>query len=120
VGSTASIDSFISGYRPEGGPAGIRCRPKPRPAKRDFHNAATKLLRDLLKKKSEHRKGIKAGLERARAAGKRLGRARIAPEIEEAIRRSLREGGKGLQKIARQHGVGTSAVQRVKAELAQD
>ncbi len=57
-------------------------------AKRDFHNAAAKLLRDLLKKKSEHRKGIMVGLERARAAGKKLGRARIDPAIEEAIRRS--------------------------------
>ncbi len=88
-------------------------------AKRDFHAAAAKLLRGLLKQKSEHRKGIMVGLERARAAGKKLGRARIDPAIEEAIRRSLKEGGKGIHKIAAEHGVGTSAVQRIKAELAQ-
>ncbi len=89
-------------------------------AKRDFHAAATKLLSGLVKGKAEHRKGIMAGLQRARAAGKKLGRARIDPAIEEAIRRSLKEGGKGIHKIAAEHGVGTSAVQRVKSELARN
>jgi hypothetical protein len=35
-------------------------------AAREFHAAAAKLLRDLIKGKAEHRKGIIAGLERAR------------------------------------------------------
>jgi DNA invertase Pin-like site-specific DNA recombinase len=66
------------------------------------------------------RQRIHAGLTRAKKAGKRLGRARIDPSIEESIRRALRDGGKGLHKIAAEHGVGTGTVQRVKAELALD
>jgi hypothetical protein len=33
--------------------------------------------------------------------------AGFAPEIEEAIRQSFREGGKGIHKIVTEHGVGT-------------
>ena len=60
---------------------------------------------------------IQAGLARARIEGKTLGRPRTAKKTEQAIRESLAAGGKGLHKIAREHGVGTSVVQRVKAEL---
>jgi DNA invertase Pin-like site-specific DNA recombinase len=60
---------------------------------------------------------IHAGLARARKAGKVLGRARIDPAIEAAIKRSLKEGGKGLHKIAAEHGVGTGTVQRIKGEM---
>jgi DNA invertase Pin-like site-specific DNA recombinase len=64
------------------------------------------------------RQRIHAGLVRARKAGKVLGRARINPAIEDAIRRSLLKGDKGMHRIAAEHGVGTGTVQRVKAELA--
>ena len=60
---------------------------------------------------------IHAGLARAKKAGKVLGRARIDPAIEAAIKRSLNEGGKGLHKIAAEHGVGTGTVQRIKGEM---
>ena len=36
---------------------------------------------------------VYAGLRRARAQGKRLGRPRVAPEVEERIRRELRHPG---------------------------
>jgi DNA invertase Pin-like site-specific DNA recombinase len=57
---------------------------------------------------------VRAGLARARANGKRLGRPTLPPDIEEAIRASLRAG-TGILKTARTHGVGTAAVQRIKA-----
>lgn len=64
------------------------------------------------------RERVHAGLNRARAQGKRLGRPKIAPQTEQAIRAALRAGDAGLHKIAKAHGVGVSVVQRLKAELA--
>jgi len=64
------------------------------------------------------RERVHAGLNRARAQGKRLGRPRIAPQTEQAVRAALRTGDAGLHKIAKAHGVGVSVVQRLKAELA--
>ena len=55
---------------------------------------------------------IKAGLARARAQGKRLGRPPVSPEVEQAIRDARAEG-KGMLKIGRELGVGTATVQRV-------
>jgi hypothetical protein len=55
-----------------------------------------------------------AGLARAREKGVTLGRPRIAPDVEKRIQR-LRSKGHGILKIARELGVGTSAVQRVLA-----
>ncbi len=43
---------------------------------------------------------IKAGLARARAQGKRLGRPPVPPEVEQAIRDARAEG-KGMLKIAK-------------------
>ena len=60
---------------------------------------------------------VNAGLERAKAAGKLLGRPKVASGIEQAIRERL-AGGTGIQKTAREMGVGVSVVQRVKRELA--
>jgi hypothetical protein len=48
----------------------------------------------------------------ARAQGKKLGRPRVSARIEEDIRRR-RAKGLGIQKIAREVGVGVSVVQRV-------
>lgn len=55
---------------------------------------------------------VKAGLARAKAQGKRLGRPTVSAKVEDNIR-MLRETGMGKLKIARTLGVGTSTVQRV-------
>jgi DNA invertase Pin-like site-specific DNA recombinase len=55
---------------------------------------------------------INAGLRRARAQGKQLGRPPVAKRVEDAIRRK-RASGTGILKIAREVGVGVSVVQRV-------
>jgi DNA invertase Pin-like site-specific DNA recombinase len=57
---------------------------------------------------------VNAGLARARAKGKTLGRPRTAPAIEARIRR-LAARGMGKLKIARTLGVGVSVAQRVLA-----
>ncbi len=63
------------------------------------------------------RERVIAGLARAREAGRIGGRPRIAPNIERQIRQALK-GGKGMGKVAREVGVGTSVVQRIAAENA--
>jgi len=55
---------------------------------------------------------INAGLSRARAQGKKLGRPRVSLEVESKIR-ELRSMGRGIRKIAGQLGVGVSTVKRV-------
>jgi len=62
------------------------------------------------------RQRIHAGLKRAVAQGKQLGRPRIDPALEKRIQAHLR-GGKGIRKIARECGVGTGTVQRVQREM---
>jgi DNA invertase Pin-like site-specific DNA recombinase len=61
---------------------------------------------------------VQAGLRRARAQGKRLGRPRVDEKVERAIRREL-AAGRGIHAVARSVGVGAGTVQRVRAELAQ-
>jgi DNA invertase Pin-like site-specific DNA recombinase len=61
------------------------------------------------------RERVRAGLKRAQAEGKRLGRPRIAAAIEDRVR-ALRRKGKGIISIAKAVGVGTSTVQRIVAE----
>jgi len=60
------------------------------------------------------RERVRAGIARARAAGKRIGRPQVGPEIEAKIR-ALRAKGRGVVKIARTLGVGGGTVQRVLA-----
>jgi len=55
---------------------------------------------------------VSAGIARARARGKRLGRPRASAKLEERIRQ-LRSEGRGLGSIARELGCGSSLVQRV-------
>ena len=55
---------------------------------------------------------VKAGLQRARAQGKTLGRPKVSPQVEDAIRQA-KDAGTGKKKIARELGVGVSVVQRV-------
>jgi DNA invertase Pin-like site-specific DNA recombinase len=59
---------------------------------------------------------VTAGLDRARAAGVRLGRPKVEPEVEDAIRSRL-AAGEGILKVAKGLGIGTSTVQRVRASL---
>jgi DNA invertase Pin-like site-specific DNA recombinase len=63
------------------------------------------------------RERIHAGLARARAKGKRLGRKRVPARTEERIR-ELAASGVGKLKIARVLDCGVSVVQRVLAESA--
>ena len=58
------------------------------------------------------RERINAGLQRARRQGKRLGRPTVSAVVEKRIRQ-LRAKGLGINKVARQLGVGVSVVQRV-------
>jgi DNA invertase Pin-like site-specific DNA recombinase len=58
---------------------------------------------------------VKAGLARARAQGTKLGRPRVPPKVEAAVR-AARRAGKGIQRIARDIGVGVGTVQRILAE----
>jgi DNA invertase Pin-like site-specific DNA recombinase len=60
---------------------------------------------------------VHAGLRRAKAQGKRLGRPRVSPEVEQRIQRELTKG-TGIRAVARKLGVGVGIVQRVKAEAA--
>ncbi len=58
---------------------------------------------------------MKAGLERARLRGKKLGRPKVPPTVENAIL-AARAKGKGIRRIAVELGVGVGTVQRVIAE----
>jgi DNA invertase Pin-like site-specific DNA recombinase len=64
------------------------------------------LEREIIKER------IHAGLSRARAKGKKLGRKPVDAKVEERIR-ALREKGMGKVKIARTLEIGVSTVQRV-------
>ena len=59
---------------------------------------------------------VNAGLARARAAGKRLGRPPVPLEVLDVIRERL-AAGEGILKVGRSLGVGTSVVQRIKIEM---
>ena len=63
------------------------------------------------------RERVLAGLKRARARGKKLGGPSILPAKERAVRADI-EAGLGFRRIMARHGVGTSVIQRIKAELA--
>jgi DNA invertase Pin-like site-specific DNA recombinase len=58
----------------------------------------------------------KAGLARARAEGKQIGRPKIGSALEDAVRASLADG-IGILKTARTVGCGVGTVQRIKAEI---
>ena len=63
------------------------------------------------------RERVNAGLARAKAEGKQLGRPKAKTQTEEKIR-ELRAEGKGILRIAREVGCGVSVVQRVVAAQA--
>lgn len=60
---------------------------------------------------------VYAGLKRARAEGKVLGRPKVGEEVEDAIRAALSKG-TGIKATARAGGCGVGTVQRVKAKQA--
>jgi DNA invertase Pin-like site-specific DNA recombinase len=62
------------------------------------------------------RQRVNAGLKRAVEAGKTLGRPRVSAAIEKRVQAQLRAG-KGILKVAREIGVGTGTVQRIKEEM---
>lgn len=59
---------------------------------------------------------VMAGLARAKAQNKRLGRPRVSREIEDRVRKAL-AAGTGIVSVARQLGVGVSTVQRVRRDM---
>jgi DNA invertase Pin-like site-specific DNA recombinase len=63
------------------------------------------------------RSRVNAGLGRAKAAGVQLGRPKVGDHVEAAVRSRL-AAGVGILKTARECGIGVSAVQRIKAEIA--
>ena len=58
---------------------------------------------------------VRAGLARVRSEGKKLGRPRIAPDLEKRILAALKAPGRteGVRKIAARFGVDPSTVQRI-------
>jgi DNA invertase Pin-like site-specific DNA recombinase len=63
------------------------------------------------------RSRVMAGLDRYRQQGGKLGRPKVAPKVEDAIRTHLRAGN-GILKVAAMVGCGSGTVQRVKREMA--
>ena len=62
------------------------------------------------------RQRVRAGLKRAIAQGKRLGRPKVSAALEKRIQTQLRAN-KGILSVAREIGVGTGTVQRIKREM---
>jgi DNA invertase Pin-like site-specific DNA recombinase len=63
------------------------------------------------------RQRVNAGLARARAQGKRLGRPRVDHRIAARVRDELTKG-TGVVKTAKALGIGVGTVQRIKREMA--
>ncbi len=63
------------------------------------------------------RERVNAGLARAKAQGKILGRPKIDAAVEKVIANALKVGDAGIQKIAKRHGVGVGTVQRIKGAM---
>jgi DNA invertase Pin-like site-specific DNA recombinase len=57
---------------------------------------------------------VNAGLARARAQGKTLGRPKVDASVEKAVK-ALRAKGNGIRKVAAELGIGVSTVQRIDA-----
>jgi DNA invertase Pin-like site-specific DNA recombinase len=57
---------------------------------------------------------VRAGLARARASGKTLGRPKVSATMEDAIRKALADGS-GIRKVAAALSVGVGTVSRIRA-----
>jgi DNA invertase Pin-like site-specific DNA recombinase len=62
------------------------------------------------------RQRVRAGLKRAVERGATLGRPKVSRGVEKRIQGQLRTG-KGILKVARELGLGTSTVQRIAREM---
>ena len=62
------------------------------------------------------RQRVNAGLKRAVEQGKQLGRPKVGSTMEKRIQGHL-QAGRGILRVARECGVGTGTVQRVKREM---
>src|SRR5215831_800177 len=65
------------------------------------------------------RQRITAGLSRARAQGKRLGRPKVPSMVEGQVRRHLAKG-TGILKVAKVLGLGTGTVHRIKRAMVKN
>jgi DNA invertase Pin-like site-specific DNA recombinase len=65
------------------------------------------------------RSRVLAGLDRVRQQGGKLGRPKVSPTVENAIRNHL-SAGKGVLKVAALVGCGSGTVQRVKLEMGDE
>ena len=63
------------------------------------------------------RSRVKAGLERAKVHGMRLGRPRMGAKVEAVIRARLTRGD-GIKKVAKALGVGNGTVTGIKMAMA--
>lgn len=63
------------------------------------------------------RERVRAGIERARAAGVRMGRPAVSPERVEKIREALRSGA-GVRETARKQKVSPATVSRIRRSTA--
>ena len=62
------------------------------------------------------RSRVRAGLDRAKARGVRLGRPTVGSKVEASIRARL-AAGEGVKKVAKAVGVGNGTVSRIKAAM---
>src|SRR6516164_6030375 len=65
------------------------------------------------------RQRISAGLSRAKAQGKRLGRPKVPSTVERQAQRYLAKG-IGILRVAKTLGLGTGTVHRIKRAMAKD
>ena len=70
------------------------------------------------------RERVNAGLRRAKAAGRTIGRRRLEDDkdldrraVAKAVRADLQKGGVGIRKLAARYGIGVGTVIRLKAEM---
>ena len=63
------------------------------------------------------RSKVLAGLDRVRQQGKKLGRPKVSPKVENTIRTHL-SAGNGILKVAAMVGVGSGTVQRVRRQMS--
>jgi DNA invertase Pin-like site-specific DNA recombinase len=85
----------------------------------DTTTSAGKLLFQMLGVFAEFERSmiverVKAGLKRAKAEGKVLGRPRVSAAVEAKVV-ALRKQGRGMRAIARELGIGNCTVQRIVA-----
>ncbi len=110
--SIAIYDIFDAGFGPDAYP----------------HETLTPLIRDAGEvfiwtdvfaefERSMIQERVKAGLNRAKAQGKVLGRPKVTQKIEKAVLAARAEG-TGKRKIAKQLGIGVSTVNRIISEAA--